>query len=211
MLGLPDSVTREAYSHEVSSCGFWRSEHDALAVLARWTEPIRMDRDSDRAFVGRGLFALSGCGKLFVRSRRAEMVRTLRAAAVPAPEANAVFVSAVEFVFGSLLAIGFLTPLSCVMLSGVMLGGAGDNSAACGESFVPLEVAGLGTLSARSCCTSSSSYGCSSPGLDGSALTACSDRAILYSTAPSTTVKAGLGTTLKGGSAGWMRATPARY
>lgn len=67
------------------------------------------------------LFALSGRGKLFVPSRREEMVRTLRAAAVPAPEANAVFVSLVEFVFGSLLAIGFLTPVACVMLSGVML------------------------------------------------------------------------------------------
>lgn len=67
------------------------------------------------------LFALSGWGKLFVRSRREEMVRTLRAAAVPAPEVNAVFVASVEFLFGSLLAIGFLTPLSCVMLSGVML------------------------------------------------------------------------------------------
>ena len=67
------------------------------------------------------LFALSGWGKLFVPSRREEMVRTLRAAAVPAPEVNAVFVASVEFLFGSLLAIGFLTPLSCVMLSGVML------------------------------------------------------------------------------------------
>ena len=67
------------------------------------------------------LFALSGRGKLFVRSRREEMIRTLRAAAVPAPEANAVVVSSVEFVFGGLLAIGFFTPLSCVMLSGVMV------------------------------------------------------------------------------------------
>jgi|SRR5262249_59933963 len=67
------------------------------------------------------LFALSGRGKLFVPSRREEMIRTLRAAAVPAPEANAVVVSSVEFVFGGLLAIGFLTPLSCVMLSGVMV------------------------------------------------------------------------------------------
>jgi putative oxidoreductase len=67
------------------------------------------------------LFALSGWGKLFVPSRREKMIKTLRAAAVPAPEANAVFVSSIEFVFGSLLAIGFLTPLSCVMLSGVML------------------------------------------------------------------------------------------
>jgi len=67
------------------------------------------------------LFALSGWGKLFVPSRREKMIRTLRAAAVPAPEAMAVFVSSIEFVFGSLLAIGFLTPLSCVMLSGVMV------------------------------------------------------------------------------------------
>jgi putative oxidoreductase len=73
-----------------------------------------------RVSVG-SLFMLSGRGKLFVRSRREEMVRTLRAAAIPAPEANAVFVSSVEFVFGSLLAIGFLTPLACVMLSGVMI------------------------------------------------------------------------------------------
>ena len=49
------------------------------------------------------------------------MIRTLRAAAVPAPEANAVVVSSVEFVCGGLLAIGFFTPLSCVMLSGVMV------------------------------------------------------------------------------------------
>ena len=67
------------------------------------------------------LFALSGTGKLFVPSRREEMVRTLRAAGIPAPKANAVFASSVEFVFGTLLAIGFLTPLACVMLSGVMV------------------------------------------------------------------------------------------
>jgi uncharacterized membrane protein YphA (DoxX/SURF4 family) len=30
-------------------------------------------------------------------------------------------VSSVEFVFGTLLVLGFLTPLSCVMLSGVMV------------------------------------------------------------------------------------------
>ena len=66
------------------------------------------------------LFALSGSGKLFVPSRRAEMLDTLRGAGIPAPELNALFVSSVEFVFGSLLFVGFLTPLCCVMLSGVM-------------------------------------------------------------------------------------------
>ena len=67
------------------------------------------------------LFALSGGGKLFVPSRRAEMVRTLRAAGVYAPPVTAVLVSSVECLFGSLLIVGFLTPLCCLMLSGVMV------------------------------------------------------------------------------------------
>ena len=67
------------------------------------------------------LFALSGSGKLFVPSRRAEMLKTLRDAGIPAPELNTLFVSSVEFVFGTLLVVGFLTPLCCVMLSGVMV------------------------------------------------------------------------------------------
>jgi uncharacterized membrane protein YphA (DoxX/SURF4 family) len=67
------------------------------------------------------LFALSGSGKLFVRTRRDEMLRTLRAAGIPAPEVNVVLVSSVEFLFGTLLVIGLLTLLCCVMLSGVMV------------------------------------------------------------------------------------------
>jgi putative oxidoreductase len=67
------------------------------------------------------LFALSGSGKLFVPSRREEMLRTLRDAGIPAPGANAILVSSVEFLFGILLIIGLLTPLCCLMLSGVMV------------------------------------------------------------------------------------------
>lgn len=67
------------------------------------------------------LFALSGSGKLFVPSRRIDMLNTLREAGIPAPALNALFVSSVEFVFGTLLVLGFLTPLCCVMLSGVMV------------------------------------------------------------------------------------------
>jgi putative oxidoreductase len=67
------------------------------------------------------LFALSGYGKLFVPSRREEMVKTLRAAGVPVPEINAVVASAVEFLGGSLLVLGFLTPICCVLLTGVMV------------------------------------------------------------------------------------------
>jgi putative oxidoreductase len=67
------------------------------------------------------LFLLSGEGKLFRSDRRKQMQQTLREAGVPFPQFNAVFVSAVEFVFGFLLVVGALTPLSCVMLSGLMI------------------------------------------------------------------------------------------
>jgi len=68
------------------------------------------------------LFALSGGGKLFVPARREQMRATLREAGVPAPAKSAVVVSSVELVFGTFLVLGFLTPLCCLMLSGVMLG-----------------------------------------------------------------------------------------
>jgi putative oxidoreductase len=68
------------------------------------------------------LFALSGGGKLFVPARREQMRKTLSVAGIPVPAISTVVVSSVEFVFGVLLVIGFLTPLCCVMLSGVMIG-----------------------------------------------------------------------------------------
>jgi putative oxidoreductase len=48
------------------------------------------------------------------------MRQTLRDARVPFPPFNALFVSAVEFVFGLLLIAGAATPLACVMLGCVM-------------------------------------------------------------------------------------------
>jgi putative oxidoreductase len=66
-------------------------------------------------------FFLSGRGKLFVKERREQMRQTLRAARVPYPEFNAVFVSTVEFVFGLLLIAGAATPLACFMLGSVMV------------------------------------------------------------------------------------------
>jgi putative oxidoreductase len=68
------------------------------------------------------LFALSGGGKLFVPTRREQMRETLRQAGIPVPEKSADVVSSVELVFGTLLVLGFLTPLCCLVLSGVMLG-----------------------------------------------------------------------------------------
>jgi putative oxidoreductase len=67
------------------------------------------------------LFALSGRAKLFVPSRREQMLKTIREAGIPAPELNAVFASAVELLFGTFLVAGFLTPLCCVMLGGDMI------------------------------------------------------------------------------------------
>jgi len=67
------------------------------------------------------LFFLSGRGKLFVPQRREEMRQTLIAAHVPFPELNAVLVSIVEFSSGLLLILGALTPIACLMLSGVMV------------------------------------------------------------------------------------------
>ncbi|PYJ46763.1 MAG: hypothetical protein DME85_08995 [Verrucomicrobia bacterium] len=67
------------------------------------------------------LFFLSGRGKLFVPERRAQMRQTLIDARVPFPALNAVFVSAVEFSCGLLLILGALTPVACVLLSGVMI------------------------------------------------------------------------------------------
>jgi len=73
-----------------------------------------------RVTVG-GAFLLSGGGKLFVDARRQQMRQTLRDAHIPFPDFNAVFVSAVEFVFGLLLIAGAATPLACIMLGCVMI------------------------------------------------------------------------------------------
>jgi putative oxidoreductase len=68
------------------------------------------------------LFALSGAGKLFVQARRDKMLETVRQAGLPAPEQSAVLLSSVEFLFGTFLVLGFLTPLCCILLSGLMVG-----------------------------------------------------------------------------------------
>jgi putative oxidoreductase len=73
-----------------------------------------------RLVVG-SLFFLFGRGKLFVNERREQMRQTLREARIPFPELNAFLVSTVEFVFGLLLIAGAVTPVACVMLSGVMV------------------------------------------------------------------------------------------
>ena len=61
-------------------------------------------------------FAISGANKLFVAGSTQAMYETLVEAQVPFPHLMTYFVSAVEFVGGSLLTVGFLSSLACVAL-----------------------------------------------------------------------------------------------
>lgn len=83
---------------------------------------VAADRNAAGAPVGRLLFVFSGSAKLFVRARRGQMRQPFAAVRIPVPKMSAVLISSVEFVFGALLVVGFLTPLCCIMLTAVMLG-----------------------------------------------------------------------------------------
>jgi putative oxidoreductase len=61
-------------------------------------------------------FAISGANKLFVAGGTKSVYETLVKAKVPFPQLTAYFVSGVEFVAGSLLAVGFLSSPACVAL-----------------------------------------------------------------------------------------------
>src|ERR1700691_2306021 len=60
-------------------------------------------------------FAISGANKLFVASSRQTMYKTLVEAKVPFPQLTAYFVAGVEFVCGSLVAVGFFFHPGCVV------------------------------------------------------------------------------------------------
>ena len=62
-------------------------------------------------------FAISGANKLFVAGGTKPVYETLVKAKVPFPHQMAYFVSSVEFVCGSLLAVGFLSSAACVALA----------------------------------------------------------------------------------------------
>jgi uncharacterized membrane protein YphA (DoxX/SURF4 family) len=68
------------------------------------------------------LFLLSGTGKLLITERRESVRETIRKAGLPAPNLTATVISTIEFLCGAALIAGFLTPLCCIMLIGVMLG-----------------------------------------------------------------------------------------
>jgi putative oxidoreductase len=62
-------------------------------------------------------FAISGARKLFVAGSRQTMYETLAAAKVPFPYLMTYFVSSVEFIGGSLVAVGLLSSLASLALS----------------------------------------------------------------------------------------------
>ena len=61
-------------------------------------------------------FAISGANKLFVSGGTKPVYDTLVKAKIPFPQLTAYFVSSVEFVGGSLVAVGFLSSLACLAL-----------------------------------------------------------------------------------------------
>jgi putative oxidoreductase len=61
-------------------------------------------------------FAISGANKLFVAGGTKPVYDTLVKAKVPFPRQTAYFVAGVEFVCGSLVAVGFLSTPACVAL-----------------------------------------------------------------------------------------------
>jgi putative oxidoreductase len=61
-------------------------------------------------------FAISGANKLFVAGGTKPVYESLVKAKVPFPRLTAYFVSGVEFICGSMLAVGFLSSLACVAL-----------------------------------------------------------------------------------------------
>ena len=61
-------------------------------------------------------FAISGANKLFVAGGMKAIYDTLVKAKVPFPHQTACFVAGVEFIGGSLVAVGFLSSPACVAL-----------------------------------------------------------------------------------------------
>jgi putative oxidoreductase len=61
-------------------------------------------------------FAISGANKLFVASDRKRVYETLVESKIPFPQLMAYFVSAVEFVCGLMVAVGFLSSVACAAL-----------------------------------------------------------------------------------------------
>ena len=95
--------------------------HRLVAQFEKWRRKSQwMPGLIARVSIG-AFFCISGANKLFVGESRERMLETITQAGIPFPEFNAIFVAAVEFVGGGLLALGLLSLLWAVMLTGVMV------------------------------------------------------------------------------------------
>ncbi len=95
--------------------------HGIFARLQTWRRksewlPVLLARVSIGVF-----FCISGGYKLFVLENRERMLETITQTGIPFPEFNAIFVSSVEFIGGGLLALGLLSSVWALMLTGVMV------------------------------------------------------------------------------------------
>jgi len=83
-------------------------------------------------------FAISGANKLFVASRTQAMYKTLVEARVSLPRLMTYFVSAVEFVGGCLLTVGFLSTLAgAALLVNMLVAVLSTNLAAMPKGLSP--------------------------------------------------------------------------
>jgi len=90
-------------------------EHAIQSALAKLNAAQWIPLTTARVLTGI-FFSISGGAKLLVPSRFSEMQQTLIQSHIPFPHTSALFVSLVEFVCGSGLVVGLLTPLCAVML-----------------------------------------------------------------------------------------------
>jgi hypothetical protein len=58
LLGLPDVVTREAYSHEVSSCGFWTGDRESDAAFYSYVYPEPLGFSAARVRPGEAFYSV---------------------------------------------------------------------------------------------------------------------------------------------------------
>jgi putative oxidoreductase len=117
-------------------------------------------------------FAISGADKLFVAAGTKTMYETLVRGKVPFPHLMAYVVSGVEFVGGSLLAVGFLSSPFCVaLLIDMIVGTLTTTLFALPKGLSPLNwLDDFLYLPEVSTCSSLS--GCSAPVREGSVLIA---------------------------------------
>lgn len=106
-------------------------------------------------------FAISGANKLFVAGGTKPVYETLVKAKVPFPRVTAYFVSAVEFVCGALLIVGFFSsPASLALLIDMIVATLTTGFPPCLKSFRLLTGSTISSTFQKFC-TCSSLSGCS--------------------------------------------------